>query len=261
MEGYIKIPKAAFELGLNANEFIVFMNLLKIQDYREYKCEIEDGWFAKSQNELAKECGFGCHKRLTRVLEGMVKKNIVQIKPTKTVTYFKIDMGKMTIGQNEHMGKIPIPTMGKMTVDSMGKMPNLHNNSDKHKEQEYTTINPDCNTTSYTEEQRKCIEEFEMGIGKGITPTVRQIAGFVFKNNITFDKNDFMLNVYDKNDSKVGDKYVATPVELARSGLQKLLPLKDKYEYTYNSDTIAVQEFMTKYVRNKKHQYLNIIVK
>ena len=191
MEGFTKIPNTVFELGLTPSQFTVLCNLIRVQSYREYKGEVEDGWFAKSQNELTKECGFGCHKRLTRVLEGMVKMNIVQIRITKTVTYFKIDMGKMTIGQNEHMGKMPIPTMGKMTkdsmgkipVDTMGKMPNLHNNINKNKEQEYNNINLDitvdtststnnnttyienkdkekeiynitCNTTSYTEENK-----------------------------------------------------------------------------------------------------------
>ena len=97
MEGFTKIPNTVFELGLTPNQFTVLCNLIRVQSYREYKGEIEDGWFAKSQNELTKECGFGCHKRLTRVLEGMVKMNIVQIRTTKTVTYFKIDMGKMPI--------------------------------------------------------------------------------------------------------------------------------------------------------------------
>ena len=158
MEGFTKIPNTVFELGLTPSQFTVLCNLIRVQSYREHKGEIEDGWFAKSQNELTKECGFGCHKRLTRVLEGMVKMNIVQIRITKTVTYFKIDMGKMTIGQNEHMGKMTIPTMGKMTVDSMGKipvdtmgkMPNLHNNINKNKEQEYDNINLDITVDTST---------------------------------------------------------------------------------------------------------------
>ena len=188
MEGFTKIPNTVFELGLTPSQFTVLCNLIRVQSYREYKGEVEDGWFAKSQNELTKECGFGCHKRLTRVLEGMVKMNIVQIRTTKTVTYFKIDMGKMTIGQNEHMGKMTIdsmskndicqkmtygqnehmgkmtiPTMGKMTIDSMGKipvdtmgkMPNLHNNINKNKELEYNTINPDITVDTSTSNNNK----------------------------------------------------------------------------------------------------------
>ena len=179
MEGFTKIPNAVFELGLTPSQFTVLCNLIRVQSYREYKGEVEDGWFAKSQNELTKECGFGCHKRLTRVLEGMVKMNIVQIRITKTVTYFKIDMGKMTIGQNEHMGKMTIPTMGKMTIDSMGKipvdtmgkMPNLHNNINKNKEQEYNNINLDItvdtststnNNTTYIENKDKEKEVYDI---------------------------------------------------------------------------------------------------
>ena len=167
MEGFTKIPNTVFELGLTPSQFTVLCNLIRIQSYREYKGEVEDGWFAKSQNELTKECGFGCHKRLTRVLEGMVKMNIVQIRTTKTVTYFKIDMGKMTIGQNEHMGKMTIPTMGKMTIDSMGKtpvdtmgkMPNLHNNINNNiKQDNYINLDITVDTSTSTNNNTTYIE-------------------------------------------------------------------------------------------------------
>lgn len=193
MEGFTKIPNTVFELGLTPSQFTVLCNLIRVQSYREHKGEVEDGWFAKSQNELTKECGFGCHKRLTRVLEGMVKMNIVQIRTTKTVTYFKIDMGKMpigqnehmgkmtidsmskndicqkmTIGQNEHMGKMTIPTMGKMTVDSMGKipvdtmgkMPNLHNNVNNNIKQDNYISTSNNNKTTYIENKEK--EEYNI---------------------------------------------------------------------------------------------------
>ena len=106
MEGFTKIPNTVFELGLTPSQFTVLCNLIRVQSYREHKGEVEDGWFAKSQNELTKECGFGCHKRLTRVLEGMVKMNIVQIRTTKTVTYFKIDI----------VNEDPTSSIGKQTV-------------------------------------------------------------------------------------------------------------------------------------------------
>ena len=192
MEGFTKIPNTVFELGLTPSQFAVLCNLIRVQSYREYKGEVEDGWFAKSQNELTKECGFGCHKRLTRVLEGMVKMNIVQIRTTKTVTYFKIDMGKMTIdsmskndicqkmtyGQNEHMGKMTVDSMGKMTVDSMGKipvdsmgkMPNLHNNINKNIKQDnyinlditVDTSTSNNNKTTYIENKDKEKEVYDI---------------------------------------------------------------------------------------------------
>ena len=169
MEGFTKIPNAVFELGLTPSQFTVLCNLIRVQSYREYKGEVEDGWFAKSQNELTKECGFGCHKRLTRVLEGMVKMNIVQIRITKTVTYFKIDMGKMTIGQNEHMGKMTIPTMGKMTIDSMGKIPvdtmgkrpKLHNNNNNNnniKQDNYINLDITVDNSTSTNNNTTYIE-------------------------------------------------------------------------------------------------------
>ena len=170
MEGFTKIPNTVFELGLTPSQFTVLCNLIRVQSYREHKGEVEDGWFAKSQNELTKECGFGCHKRLTRVLEGMVKMNIVQIRITKTVTYFKIDMGKMTIGQNEHMGKMTIgqnehmgkmtiDSMGKIPVDTMGKMPNLHNNINNNiKQDNYINLDITVDTSTSTNNNSTHIE-------------------------------------------------------------------------------------------------------
>lgn len=92
MEGFIKVPKNVFNLELNSNEFKVLMRLLYIQDYREFKGEVEDGWFAKSQNELANECGLKSHNTLLKALRSMSKNNIVKFRPTNTVTYFKITM-------------------------------------------------------------------------------------------------------------------------------------------------------------------------
>lgn len=144
MEGFTKIPNEVFELGLNPNEFNVLCNLIRVQSYREYKGEIKDGWFAKSKNELVKECGLGSHNRLNRILQGMSKMNIVQIEPTNTVTYFKIDMSKMDIVQNGHMSKMDIDTTSKMDVPDMSKidtvgmskMDTLHKNSNKNTEQD-----------------------------------------------------------------------------------------------------------------------------
>ena len=130
MEGFTKIPNTVFELGLTPSQFTVLCNLIRVQSYREYKGEVEDGWFAKSQSELSKECGFGSHNTLTKILQGMSKNDILQIKPAKAVTYFKIDMGKMTIGQNEHMSNNDIVDMSnidicqKMTIPKTEHMPN-----------------------------------------------------------------------------------------------------------------------------------------
>lgn len=130
MEGFTKIPNTVFELGLTPSQFTVLCNLIRVHSYREYKGEVEDGWFAKSQSELAKECGFGSHNTLTKILQGISKNDILQIKPAKAVTYFKIDMGKMTIGQNEHMSKNDIDSMSnndicqKMTMSKIEDMSN-----------------------------------------------------------------------------------------------------------------------------------------
>ena len=131
MEGFTKIPNTVFELGLTPSQFTVLCNLIRVQSYREYKGEIEDGWFAKSQSELAKECGFGSHNTLTKILQGMSKNDILQIKPAKAVTYFKIDMGKMTIGQNEHMSNNDIVDMSENDICqkmTMSKTEDMSNN-------------------------------------------------------------------------------------------------------------------------------------
>lgn len=184
MEGFTKIPNAVFELGLTPNQFTVLCNLIRIQSYREYKGEVKDGWFAKSQNELAKECGFGSHNTLTKILQGMSKNDILQIKLAKAVTYFKIDVGKMTIGQNEHMSKNDIVDMSnndicqKMTmskiedmsnndivgmskndIEGMSKFDYLHNNINNNiKQDNYINLDITVDTSTSTNNNTTYIE-------------------------------------------------------------------------------------------------------
>lgn len=295
MEGFTKIPNTVFELGLTPSQFTVLCNLIRVQSYREHKGEVEDGWFAKSQNELTKECGFGCHKRLTRVLEGMVKMNIVQIRTTKTVTYFKIDMGKIPIGQNEHMGKMTIPTMGKMTVDSMGKtpvdtmgkMPNLHNNINnnikqdnyiditvdtstsnnnkttyiENKDKEKEVYNITCNTTSYTEENKV---EATGSKAKEI------LNNFKKGNNTRFPTMDELRAIFlkenihftdedFKNNSSgmINGKYKISPRNAA-GAVNKYIrkPIMD-YGFWYDSDNKNIQNAVISYINKNK---LNVVV-
>ena len=185
MEGFTKIPNTVFELGLTPSQFTVLCNLIRVQSYREYKGEVEDGWFAKSQSELAKECGFGSHNTLTKILQGMSKNDILQIKPAKAVTYFKIDMGKMSIGQNEHMSKNGIcqkMTMSKTEdmsnndiggmsendIEGMSKIDYLHNNINNNIKQD-NYINLDItvdtstnNNTTYIENKDKEKEVYDI---------------------------------------------------------------------------------------------------
>lgn len=169
MEGFVKIPNTVFELGLSSNEFTVLCNLIRVESYREYKGEVKDGWFAKSQNELCKECGLGSHNRLNRILKGMSKMNIVQIEPTNTVTYFKIDMSKMDIVQNGHMSKIDVPDMSKIDTVGMSKMDTLHNNSNKNKEQDNSinqdmTVDTSTSTNNQTHNVEKEKEQYDVNI-------------------------------------------------------------------------------------------------
>ena len=296
MEGFTKIPNTVFELGLTPNQFTVLCNLIRVQSYREYKGEIEDGWFAKSQNELAKECGFGCHKRLTRVLEGMVKMNIVQIRITKTVTYFKIDMGKMTIGQKEHMGEMTIPTMGKMTVDSMGKipvdtmgkMPNLHNNINNNIKQD-NYINLDItvdnssstnNNTTYIENKDKKKEVYDITCmtsnqeEKKVEATGSKakeiLDNFKKGDNTRFPTMDELRYIFIKenihftdedfkNNSSgiINGKYKISPRNAA-GAVNKYIrkPIID-YGFWYDSDNKDIQNAVISYINKNK---LNVVV-
>ena len=176
MEGFTKIPNTVFELGLTPSQFTVLCNLIRVQSYREYKGEVEDGWFAKSQSELSKECGFGSHNTLTKILQGMSKNDILQIKPAKAVTYFKIDMGKMTIGQNEHMSNNDIcqkMTMSKIEdmsnndivgmsnndIEGMSKIDYLHNNINNNiKQDNYINLDIIVDTSTSTNNNSTHIE-------------------------------------------------------------------------------------------------------
>ena len=288
MEGFTKIPNTVFELGLTPSQFTVLCNLIRVQSYREHKGEVEDGWFAKSQNELTKECGFGCHKRLTRVLEGMVKMNIVQIRTTKTVTYFKIDMGKMTIGQNEHMGKMTIDSMGKTPVDTMGKMPNLHNNINnnikqdnyinlditvdtstsnnnnttyiENKEKEKEVYNITCMTSKQKENKveatgskaKEILDNFKKGNNTRF-PTMDELRAIFIKENIHFTDEDF------KNNSSgiINGKYKISPRNAA-GAVNKYIrkPIID-YGFWYDSDNKNIQNAVISYINKNK---LNVVV-
>ena len=290
MEGFTKIPNAVFELGLTPNQFTVLCNLIRIQSYREYKGEVKDGWFAKSQNELAKECGFGCHKRLTRVLEGIVKMNIVQIRTAKTVTYFKIDMGKIPIGQNEHMGKMPIDSMGKIPVDTMGKMPNLHNNTSyninknikqdnyinlditvdtstsnnnkttyvENKEKELYDIT--CNTSNQKENKveatgnriKEILDSFKNGDNTRF-PTMDELRAIFIKENIKFTDEDFKNN----SSGMINGKYKISPRNAA-GAVNKYIrkPIMD-YGFWYDSDNKDIQNAVISYIKKKN---LNVVV-
>ena len=297
MEGFTKIPNTVFELGLTPSQFTVLCNLIRVQSYREHKGEVEDGWFAKSQNELTKECGFGCHKRLTRVLEGMVKMNIVQIRITKTVTYFKIDMGKMTIGQNEHMGKMTIPTMGKMTVDSMGKipvdtmgkMPNLHNNINKNKEQEYDNINLDItvdtststnNNTTYIENKDKEKEVYDITcmtskqkenkVEATGSKAKEILDNFKKGDNTRFPTMDELRAIFIKenihftdedfkNNSSgiINGKYKISPRNAAGAVNKYIRKPIMDYGFWYDSDNKDIQNAVISYINKNK---LNVVV-
>ena len=246
MEGFTKIPNTVFELGLTPSQFTVLCNLIRVQSYREYKGEVEDGWFAKSQSELAKECGFGSHNTLTKILQGMSKNDILQIKPAKAVTYFKIDMGKMTIGQNEHMSKNDIEGMSnndicqKMTmsktedmskndigsmsnndIEGMSKIDYLHNNINNNIKQD-NYINLDItvdtsistNNTTYIENKDKekevyditCMNQKENKVEATGSKAKEILDNFKKGNNTRFPTMDELRAIFIKENIHFTDE-------------------------------------------------------
>lgn len=289
MEGFTKIPNTVFELCLTPSQFTVLCNLIRVQSYREYKGEIEDGWFAKSQSELAKECGFGSHNTLTKILQGMSKNDILQIKPAKAVTYFKIDMGKMTIGQNEHMSKNDIVDMSKNDIEGMSKIDYLHNNinnnikqdnyinlditvdtssstnnnttyiENKDKEKEVYDIT--CNATSNQEEKKveatgskakEILDNFKKGDNTRF-PTMDELRAIFIKENIHFTDEDFKNN----SSGMINGKYKISPRNAA-GAVNKYIrkPIID-YGFCYDSDNKDIQNAVISYIKKNK---LNVVV-
>lgn len=218
MDSYLKLPKKVFDLNLTPNEFIVLVNLLKVLDYREYKGEVNEGWFAKSKNELVKECGLGSHNRLNRILQDMSKMDIVQIKPTKVVTYFKLNMSKMDIVQNGHMSKmnidtmskIDIPDMSKMDTVGMSKMDNLHNNKqelekDQKKDQIINQYNIDqikeINKQNLVNKEKEEIKKINVDKEDTTPVTINGVESIpVFPENFKNEKMDKLLENFKSSE-------------------------------------------------------------
>lgn len=286
MEGFTKIPNTVFELGLTPSQFTVLCNLIRVQSYREYKGEVEDGWFAKSQNELAKECGFKSRKTLTKVLNTMVKNTIVKFTiDKKGVTKFKITMVNNTIVKNT-IANNTIDTMVKNTIPTMVNFTTLHNNSNKNKEQD-NYINPEVivdtststnNNTTHSEEKEK--EEYDMtcttsnqddskvettgskvkeildSFKKGDNtrcPTMDELRAIFIKENINFTDEDFKSN----SSGMINGKYKLSPRNAA-GAVNKYIrkPIID-YGFWYDSDNKDIQNAVISYINKKK---LNVVI-
>ena len=293
MEGFTKIPNTVFELGLTPSQFTVLCNLIRVQSYREYKGEVEDGWFAKSQNELAKECGFGSHNTLTKILQGMSKNDILQIKPAKGVTYFKIDMSendicqKMTMSKTEDMSNNDIVDMSENDIEGMSKIDYLHNNINNIKQDNYINLDITVDTststnnnTTYIENKDKEKEIYDItcmtsnqeekkveatgGKAKKILdnfkkgdntrfPTMDELRAIFIKENIKFTDEDFKNN----SSGMINGKYKISPRNAA-GAVNKYIrkPIID-YGFWYDSDNKDIQNAVISYIKKKN---LNVVV-
>ena len=280
MEGFTKIPNTVFELGLTPSQFTVLCNLIRVQSYRAYKGEIEDGWFAKSQNELAKECGFGSHNTLTKILQGMSKNGILQIKSAKAVTYFKIDMGKMAMGQNEHMSNNDIVGMSNNdylhnninnnikqdnyinldnTVDTSTSTNNKTTDiENKDKEKEVYDIA--CMTSNQKENKveatgskvKEILDNFKKGDNTRF-PTMDELRAIFIKENIYFTDEDFK----DNSSGVVDGKYKLSPKNATMSVCKYLRNAIKNHGFLYDSDNKDIQNAVISYINKNK---LNVVV-
>ena len=115
--GYLKLDKSLLDMGLTPNELSVMVHLLGVEDYRLYKNEVEDGWFYKSQTELAKECGIKSICTFRNVINSLIDKGMLNIdRVNGLTTKFKITLSK-----------IDMDTLSKNNRDTLSKIDTLHN--------------------------------------------------------------------------------------------------------------------------------------
>lgn len=285
MEGFTKIPNTVFELDLTPSQFTVLCNLIRVQSYREYKGEVEDGWFSKSQNELAKECGFKSRKTLAKVLNTMVKNTIVNFTiDKKGVTKFKITMVNNTIVKNT-IANNTIDTMTKNTIPTMVNFTTLHNNSNKNKEQD-NSINPEVivdtststnNNTTHSEEKEEennmtcmtshqddskvettgkkskvLLESFVDGDNSRF-PTIDELRAIFILENINFSNEDFKYN----SSGLLEGKYKLSPKYATMSVLKYLKPAITNHGYLCDSDNKDIQNAVISYINKNK---LNVVI-
>lgn len=96
-DSYVKIPKSFVKKDLTLKELGLITKLLVIEDYRQFKNEIDDGWFVKSKRELAKELKTDV-RRINSILDSLVQKEIIECKAIPdTYTKFKFNRSQNDI--------------------------------------------------------------------------------------------------------------------------------------------------------------------
>ena len=143
MESYIKISKELLKKNLSLKELGLIVKLLYIEDYREYKNEINDGWFIKSKRELANELKTDV-RRLNPIIDSLIEKGLVdcEVVPDR-YTKFKINRSQNDItnrsqnditnrSQNDTLHNNINNTINKTISSSTSNKYNLNNNLEKN---------------------------------------------------------------------------------------------------------------------------------
>ena len=127
--GYLKLDKSLLDMKLTPNELSVMVHLLGVEDYRLYKNEVEDGWFYKSQTELAKECNIKSAYTFRCTINSLIDKGVLNIdRVNGLTTKFKITLSNIdrdTLSDND------MDTLSKNNRDTLSKIDTLHNTINK----------------------------------------------------------------------------------------------------------------------------------
>lgn len=127
-------------MRLTPNEFSVIVHLLGVEEYRLYRNEVKDGWFVKSQTELAKECGIKSSYTFRNVINSLIDKGMLNIdRVNGLTTKFKI-----TLSKND------MDTLSNNNRDTLSKIDTLHNTN---------IIRPENKTSGPNLDQLNNIEE------------------------------------------------------------------------------------------------------
>ena len=104
-------------MRLTPNEFSVIVHLLGVEECRLYRNEVKDGWFVKSQTELAKECEIKSLCTFRNVINSLIDKGMLNIdRVNGLTTKFKITLSK-----------IDMDTLSNNNRDTLSKIDTLHN--------------------------------------------------------------------------------------------------------------------------------------
>lgn len=254
--GYLKLDKSLLDMKLTPNELSVMVHLLEVEDYRLYKNEVEDGWFYKSQTELAKECNIKSAHTFRCTINSLIDKGVLNIdRVNGLTTKFKITLSNInrdTLSDND------MDTLSKNNRDTLSKIDPLHNTNiyktgHKTMDQERLERKNDSlnNSTSYKESEEQSIQptvgndNIESPIHPSLSPFVvssDNIQPSVGKQKTGKDSNDYYQSIKKKNTGE-GESLFKYNNRLI---VECIIKIVDKYKLTNKDyDSIYWEYFNT----------------